>query len=569
MCSRGPRHHGQGTAQVRRARCWAIETASFTPVSKPKRPQTGTTKNNWRDFALVALAGVVTRLLFLFSQQGHRGLFSVLYHGDTSAYLGFAASFLGKTPYDQGIPFHPPGYPFLLSILLRLSGFSPGAEAPPALLLRVFMTVLGGLTCGFFFLLIRRIFGRAVALASLPLALFSFGHYVQSTAINSEGWFLLLSLAVTFGLVRLAEMLDRERPPRGRAARGVGLGLLLGVLAAWATLTRAEFLLTAGLLAALLLLVAGRRAWAPAAAFVFAVLVTMTPWTVRCYHSIGLVNQVHAERLPRPLPRLVLVTGYGPLNFATANNSFAKGSFDTGLIDALVPGRRDRSLDLADPGINRLYIDGYRVGLTWMAEHPAEAVALIARKVSLAAQALALGYLQVNLPAGLTGQRRPVDQFVPSALWFAWIQGGLMLLGLWRLIRGPLRQRPERKRTVERARAAPRSKPLWLFLVPHALTTTVVIVAFFGYARLGMLLAPVIWLLVGSGLLALVEVVPWPSSWRRRPAHSLVLLILVLLAVEVVLTSTGPRSYAVTGSRIPGTQQINPDDLLMIRPSRR
>src|SRR5690606_38526478 len=151
---------------------------------------------------------------------------------------------------------------------------------------------------------------------------------------------------------------------------------------------------------------------------------------------IGAVNAANAERLPRPLPRLVLVTGYGPLNFATANNSYATGSFDTGLVERLVPQREGRGLDLADPEINRLYVDGYRVGLAWMAAHPGEALGLIGRKLGHASHALALGYLQLDVPAGLRGERRPVDQFVPAQRELLWVHLALMVLGLWRLIHG-------------------------------------------------------------------------------------------------------------------------------------
>ncbi len=529
----------------------------------------------------VFLAAWAARLLFL-ARQGDAGQpFSLLFHGDTAAFLGYARALLTGQPYDQGIPFHPPGYPYFLSLLLRLFGYHPGAapagtfpaDGLPATALKVTMALLGALTCAVFYALARRVAGRAVALAALPLAIFSFGHCVLSTAVGSEALYLLLVLLVTLGVLRLAHAQTSGEALFGHARAGrqvLGLSVTparlqlalagtLGLLAAWAALTRAEFALTGLLLAAIWLLRAGRRALPPAGAFVGVFLLAMIPWTIHCYRSIGAVNAANAGRLPRPLPQLVLVTGYGPLNFATANNSYATGSFDTALIERLVPQREGRGLDLADPEVNRLYVDGYRVGLGWMASHPGEAFGLLTRKLGFAAQSLALGYLPGNVPSGLRGERRPVDQFLPAARGLVWVHVALMALGLARLRNGHPFGRPGR---------AARAGRTWVFLAPHVVTTLAVIVAFFGYVRVGSMLAPVVWLLAGAGLLALLELFPWPAGWRQQPAGVAAVVIAALLLIEAAGTATGVQRYHTTGSRLPGTDQINPDDLVIIRPAR-
>ncbi len=497
-----------------------------------------------RNFLLVVIVAWGVRLLFLLRMEDSGNLYSLLYHGDTRAYLRFAVALLQGVPYDSGIPYHPPGYPFLLSGLLRLFGYAPGSP-PPALALKAFMALTGGVTCGLFYLLGTRIAGARVALAALPLCLFSFGHYVQATAINSESFFLLLELTVVVGLVWLV------RTTRGAKARALAAAAL-GLVAGWAALSRTEFLLTAGLLALVLVWVGRRRTIVPAAIFALFFLLALTPWTVRCFRSIGEVNRVNTDTLPRPLPQLIIVTGYGPFNFAVANNSLASGSFDTRLVERLVPGREGRGLDLADPQINRLYLDGYRIGLGWMAQNPGEAARLIGRKLALASHSLALGYTQGNVPSGLEGERRPVDQFVSRARWLLWVHLVLCGLGLWRLLR-------HGKADGETSRR------LLLFLAPIAVTTLAVVVAFFGYVRVGMLLAPVTWTLAGAGLLAVAERIPWPATVRRRPGTWVAGLIAAVLLIELLGTLTGPYDFGVRGTKLPGSSRINPDELVEIK----
>ncbi len=502
-------------------------------------------------FLLILAAAWGARILFLLRQQDHHSPLSLLFRGDTPAYLHFAGAMLRGVPHDSGIPFHPPGYAFFLSLLLSATGGDPSAAA---LTLRIIMALTGALTCALLYRLLTRVCGRAVALAALPLTLFSFGHYVLATALNAESFFMLLAVTVTLGLVSILRSLqnDSRRAARQRCI----LAGVLGLVAGWAGLTRAEFLLTAILLAAVLILRGRRRALLPASIFLLLFAFTLVPWTVRCYRSIGAVNQANADRLPRPLPQLVLVTGYGPLNFATANNQFATGAFDTRLVDRLVSGREGRSLDLADPQINRLYRDGYRIGFTWLRQHPPAALELIGRKLWLAAHSLSLGYLQGNLPAGLIGERRPVDLFAPHAHWLLWAHLTLCLAGLWRLWRG--------RGTADEAAVSPDA----VILVPLVLTPLLVIVAFFGYVRIGVLLAPVVWALEGAGVLALLERLPWPASWRRRPERVVALIVAGLLLIEAVGTATGPLALRADGPRLPGGTRLNPDELIQIRPRR-
>jgi len=515
------------------------------------------------EFLLVVAAAWAARLLFLARRPDAAAATSLLYWGDTPIFVGAAQGLLRGIPFDSGIPLHPPGFFYLLAGWFGLTG-EPTAGG--FLLLKGFLALLGALTIGVFYLLARHAAGRRVARLALPAAIFSFGHYVHSTAINSEGLYLLLVLATLYASTVLIARL-RAQPAQRRMPLPAAAGLL-GALAAATALTRSEFLLTSLLIAALLLLAARRRRILATACYLLGLLLALTPWILRAHETLGAVNRANAARLPGPLPTWVPVTSGGPLNFATANNDFATGTFDTRLIDRLVPERPILGLDLADPAVYRLYTAGYAIGSDWMRAHPQAALALIGRKLAFAADAFALGYLQNNVPAGLTGERRPVDQFIPSAGALRWVHLVLALVGAAHLVRRWRRERAGRTR----ARTAGHTwlgVPLgaWLLLA-HAGVTLAVIVAFFGYVRFGFLLAPLLWLLLGAafdflgGLLGRGRRVGGLSAGRI-----VALVVVLLLGVEAVATLYGPQRLEAAGSRLPGTNRINPDDRVRLRPS--
>jgi hypothetical protein len=511
-------------------------------------------------FIGIVLAAWAARILLLLCQPDAHAPTSLLYWGDAQTYLQSAMASMRGVPWDSGIPFHPPGFTTFLAGLLRLVGTPSSPGTFDALALKVVLALLGAVTVGIFYLIAQRLAGRTIALAALPLAIFSFGHCVQSTTVNVEGTFLLLELAFVLGAIELAVRLRGDEGPQTAGkqptptspTRHVLIAIALGLLAGAAALMRPEFLLAVLLTAAVLLYTGRRRARLPVAALLLATILVLIPWTIRCYHNIDAVNRANAARLPRPLPRLVIVSAGGPMNFATANNDFASGVFDTRLIEHFIPNRASLALDLAQPDVNRLYIDGYRIGIAWILAHPGRAIALVARKCAFAGEALALGYLPDDFPAGLSGERRPVDQFVPRSKWLLWVQLALCLAGAWRL----------------RGRIA--RVPAALLLAP-AIATLTAIIAFFGYVRFGMLLAPIFWILIGAGLLALVERIPWPrfvradAGWTDR---AVVALIGLLLLIAIISAARGPRDYALSGDFFPGTQRINQDDRVLIEARR-
>jgi hypothetical protein len=221
-----------------------------------------------------------------------------------------------------------------------------------------------------------------------------------------------------------------------------------------------------------------------------------------------------AEVGPRPLPRRFFVSLYGPLNFALANPGVADGGFSTHALERpprlaggatlyppdLIVGLPPPELALAYPPHAELVVDGYAEGRRWIAEHPAAFARLVARKLAIFWSGAASGLSGHNFPVGLGGPRRAVDMAVPrpgplSTLW----QLALLAVALFGFARGF-------GSTYAIAAALP-----WLL---YAASKFAVTAAFFGYARQGALVVPVVALGFALAFPAPANV-PDAPPWRR------------------------------------------------------
>jgi 4-amino-4-deoxy-L-arabinose transferase-like glycosyltransferase len=151
--------------------------------------------------------------------------FPVLYEGDAEAFYDYAQAILRGVPYDNGIPFHPPLFPYLLSGLHALLGMPP-----PQALIRGILAVASAVVPLLLYRLVHRLVSREAAIAASLLAALSFGLDALGSAATSEGLFLLLC----FGLL----LLGSTPPAKGR--RGFEKAALLGACGAALALTRAE-----------------------------------------------------------------------------------------------------------------------------------------------------------------------------------------------------------------------------------------------------------------------------------------------------------------------------------------
>ncbi|MCG8455588.1 MAG: glycosyltransferase family 39 protein [Holophagales bacterium] len=554
---------------------------------------------------LVALAWL-HRILFLESNRDRDWPFSVFYQGDAHTFFLHARALLEGHLYDEGVPFHPPGFPAFLAFLHRLLGAGAAGEAVPHLAVKVVLALISSLSIGLLFLLLRPYLGRTVALATSLLCVWHFGHYVLSVATVSEGLFLTLQLASLLlfsrGL-RHPWTAPGAHPARGR--RALWVGLCLGVLFGVQALVRAESVLVGFVLGAFGLgswafthrealrrrdlaggsgragdperprggSSRGESSWgesswgessqaeppgphapglaAGAAWLLVAVgfLLVLAPWTVRNHIRMSQLQERMGDQLAEPLPTFVPITIYGPLNLALANRDGADGSFSPEAITGVTGGA---SLDFRRPDHLRHVLHGDEMAWRWISENPWAFAHLVWRKWGLYLGAFDLGFGQTNWPGGLDGVRRPVDIFVPDSPLARWpwlvltAVGGVLCLWL------PGDARAHRRR--------------WTALAGTVIAAGfLVTVFFFGYARLGLLLLPY------TASFVAVALVEGGSRLLRRPPPALdqapprtLLATLGALALAILVLDAagarGDRNFRASASSTVDGHHLNPDD---------
>jgi hypothetical protein len=382
-------------------------------------------------------------------------------------------------------------------------------------------------------LLARLIGGRTALAVIAPLAVFHFGHTVQGTVANTEALYGLL-LAVLLSSLALATRngwLDGPAPGATRFGAATAIGLLAG----FAAVVRAEFLLGTALVGFTIARSAARTSRGlMVAAYAVGVAASLAPSTAAHWRSIDAFNTRNASRLAAPLPRLAPVTSYGAFSFALANHAEADGGPNSDH-PLLVPANQDEEallaagqLDLSVTSVHRLYVDGYRLGLRWWWEHPADALILLWRKSRIAYGALALGYGPLDAPAGADGIRRRVDLVEPERMWLAPLHLGLLAFGWYRL----------RRRAPDMA---------WLFAIP-IVTLLASTWLFYGYVRLVVAYMPVLWVLQAEAIATLAERTGLGQRLEARGAAVAAGVLLVGLTA-VSAAALRPRSAVLDGPR--------------------
>lgn len=469
---------------------------------------------------------LLLRWLYLQASPDRHWPFSIFFYGDARFFHAYALDQARGLPERAALPYHPPLFPWALGLLYRVLGEPQGSAYPYKLALALLNSATVALTWVWW----RRLLGTGWSLVGALLFASSFGWLVLSTTYSNEVLYALF-LSATCALV----LRHREGP-------GWGAAVLLGAVMGLGSLTRAEHLYLWPFLLAYAWLYRGTTPL-PALALRWgaAVAVCALVLAPQAVHNARVLRDINA-RTPglEPLPELAPVTVYGPINFAMANHATATGGFTPDAVNRL---GQDGHLDVANPSQRHLLLHGYTEGLSWMRQHPGDAARLLGAKLDRWLDGLSLGFGASNLPSGLSGNRAPVDLFVPEGRWLKWPLVLLLLAGA-----GLSLLRPWRAFSL-----------FTLVLLHRALIT----LAFFGYTRGLLAIFPALVPLLLLPLYALASRRPTRAS--RLPALAAGVLLLLWLEAGALALST-PRDFMASGSTDRQSGKLIQDDWVRIWP---
>ncbi len=547
----------------------------------PAPPETPSREDR-RTRRLLALAilaaALVSRVLFWLATPDRDAAWTAYFQGDAPLWLDYARAIELGRPFELGLPIHPPGAAWLVALLWN--GVPAGIP-----FLRFAWVVLGALVPLLVFLAAARSFPLRVAAVTGVGSALSTGLLVLSTSINNETPYLVLVAASFWFFEDL-----RDRPTAGRLALWSAVNAFACLFRVEHLLF---YLFALAFFAVRWARALDWRALRPAAASLFFFALPLVPWHTTAWSAIARFNDLprpltpveeravagveeatrgipwtpeaarardelpgFARRtasafvlatamhrggrvigiprfrvleqafgyVPRRLSRYPFVSSYGPLNFALANNAGSDGGFDRSLLErppplgggaasyprSLVQGLPPAELSFVYPAHLHLFNEGYSVGARWIRDHPADFARLAGRKLAIFWKGAASGVTGYNLPMGLSGTRRAVDLVTA--------EGGVATV--WRLavlavaLSGLFAGRGQ-------AAVVP-----WLLFLASKVAVTVL---FFGYARHGAAVVPVVALLAGLAA----------ERWVFRRAPLLTDRTVVRGAAVVVLLAVG------------------------------
>lgn len=512
---------------------------------------------DWKWALGLTLLAWLHRILFLRSNRDWSWPYTIFYEGDSETFYRYARSLLAGRLYDNGIPFHPPGFAWLLAAIHTFTGAGGPEDRVPYFAVKVITALIGSLPAGLLYLLVKPYLGRTVALTASLLALYHFGLYVLAAAPLTEGTYLAL---LFLSLLVWSRKLDHPLSAPGSVPGGWKAALVLGILLGALALTRAEGVLTAGILVGTGLWgwlprrrekgFAGLRPWALVAA---GWILAVAPWATRNAIRLSEMNKRLAGQLAEPLPTFVPLTIYGPLNLALANNPEANGTFSR---DFLASRAHSPVLDLTDREHLEFILHGDRIAREWIFENPGDFSRLVLRKWALFFSAWKLGWTQWNFPGGLKGTRWPVDVFLPDSPAALALSLPFTALGL---LYGLALSGAPRRWAV-----------LVLLLTAAGMITTGL---FFGYARLGLLVLP-FWLTwTATGLVWIAErLIHRENGWSRNlqnlaPSPLLLRAIGGMMIALFLFESWGAttdRNFRATGTNVPGQTYLDRDQPVLL-----
>lgn len=556
-----------------------------------------TSRRRWLGCALL-VAAFATRLLFWQATPDRGWPHSVYFKGDAVSWTEYAAALAADRPFELGLPLRPPGNAYLLRAL--------GVDGPRGLpTAQIAWCLLGAVTVVLFFHAAATAFGLVVGLVVGLWCAFSNPLLILSTSLNNETpylaivgvlvvlfprlgsggdglgafvlWGLLNGLGCLFRVEHLLFFLlatgwwivrhrpsgaSRRRRLAALAATGAAFAALLAPwhLHAWAAVDRFNneeraldpageaaqravenatrgLVWTEGARSARDRLPAFTRR--SAGNFVAATVLVRGGRRVE-EGDLAILEEAFGSR-PRRLARFPFVALYGPLNFYLAQRPGAPPGFDVAGLDrpprlAGGIGRYPRALlgGLPPPRLNfdypphvELVNDGYRLGWRAIRRAPGTAARRALARLDVLLHGAAGGWTGYGAPWGIAGPRRAVDLVVPEG-WAC---------GIWRLALLPICAAG-----LWVGRRSPALAP-WLAFATMKIAATLL---FFGYARHGAALVPLLAVLVG---LVLRELVGIERLGPRRLVAAAGIVAALALGTEAVRWAR-PPDLALDGRSI-------------------
>ncbi len=282
-------------------------------------------------------------------------------HGDAASYDLIARNLMAGQGFgtSPGVPgaFWPPLYPFFLAALYTAVGHN-------LLAARLVQALLGAGAAAAIYTAARTLLGRSVArLAGLGMALYPYLVYFGNWLIAEALYLLLLSLT-------LWTMARQQQRNTLRGLLGLGLLLGLGILAKPSAMFMLPLVGCWALLALPAASLTERLGRASLVLLVSALVVS--PWTARNYLVFG---------------AFVPVSTNGGYTFYGANNAEAFGGHREGFPPRLA--------GLSDAEAQNEY---YRLGLDWIAGHPAHFARLALRKLARLFSPLSVASWETDYP---------------------------------------------------------------------------------------------------------------------------------------------------------------------------
>jgi hypothetical protein len=524
---------------------------------------------------------LLVRLLFLLSSPDRSWPHSAYYEGDAPQYwVRWATALEEDKPFEFDLPLRSPAVAYLMHWI-------PGGH-DNFLTMKILWCVISAMTCGLAYLSFARIFSHRVALIASTLCIFSFGLNVTATSLNNETLYTFMLTAIMLGHF---EML---RQPRWWIALAVGgahgiatlirpehslllVLISLATLVLWPRESRPKFMARVAIIGMMMLSsiviclpwsISGSIAthrfntiaenlpdydqspirWTPEARQFLDSLPAFTrDGTFKFMNALAQASQARQidrddlQRLfdqrfgytPEPLSEFAFISLKGPFDFVLANHRNSTGGFTRSVLqNPNDPPDAMQNVAFGRPDHLRLFNHGYSIGWNMIRSDFNGWLQLVARKLSIFAEGLTLGFTAHNPPYGREGVRRPIDLMTPFPDASKSFAGGTFrMLFIALLCIGALSTFALPKQ--QRSFAA-----FWLLIIIYKL---LIVIAFYGYARQAVSIAPALYLFIALGINWFLQFLPESLVKLLPPIGFAIVAALLMTDVHAAWTNTLPE----------------------------